>query len=208
MHTAHGRALAVATGVKLADPSLHVIVVMGDGDCAAIGGNHLIHAARRNVDLTAVVFNNAIYGMTGGQMGPTTHEGDMSKTSPFGNPEPAFDICELGRAAGATYVARATAYGYLRMVQLLAGGLSTAASRWSRSCRTCPTYYGRLNSSADPVEMMRLPEAPGGAGGASYENGTAARSPTSFPWACCITWNARSTPRPIEEVRQRAQQAV
>ena len=113
MHTAHGRALAVATGAKLADPALKVIVVMGDGDCAAIGGNHLIHAARRNVDLTALVFNNDIYGMTGGQAGPTTHEGDLSKTSPFGNPEPAFDICELARAAGATFVARGTPYAYL-----------------------------------------------------------------------------------------------
>src|SRR5665811_634767 len=77
----------VATGAKVADPSLHVVVVMGDGDCAAIGGNHLIHAARRNVDITAVVLNNAIYGMTGGQASPATHEGDISKTSPYGNAE-------------------------------------------------------------------------------------------------------------------------
>ena len=95
VHCTHGRALPVATGAKVADPSLHVVVVMGDGDCAAIGGNHLIHAARRNVDLTAVVLNNAIYGMTGGQASPATHECDISKTSPYGNAEPAFDICEL-----------------------------------------------------------------------------------------------------------------
>ncbi len=98
----------MATGAKAADPDLHVIVVMGDGDCVAIGGNHLIHAARRNIDLTAIVFNNSIYGMTGGQMSPTTFEGDRSTTSVYGNIEQAFDICELARAAGATYVARGT----------------------------------------------------------------------------------------------------
>ena len=73
---------------------------MGDGDCAAIGGNHLIHAARRNIDLTALVFNNTIYGMTGGQTGPATHEGDISRPAPYGNPEPAFDICELAAPRG------------------------------------------------------------------------------------------------------------
>ena len=102
VHAAHGRALAVATGVKVADPSLKVIVAMGDGDCSAIGGNHFIHAARRNIDLTALIFNNSIYGMTGGQMSPTTHTGDKSTTSLRGNVEAAFDLSELAHAAGAT----------------------------------------------------------------------------------------------------------
>ncbi len=156
VHAAHGRALAVATGAKLADPRLHVVVVMGDGDCAAIGGNHLIHAARRNVDMTALVFNNAIYGMTGGQAGPTTHEGDLSKTSPFGNPEPAFDICELGHAAGATFVARGTPYAYLKLVQLMAGGLLHKGFSLVEVMSACPTYYGRFNQTPVPAEMLKL----------------------------------------------------
>jgi 2-oxoglutarate ferredoxin oxidoreductase subunit beta len=155
VHTAHGRALAVATGAKLADPSLHVIVAMGDGDCAAIGGNHFIHAARRNIDLTALVFNNSIYGMTGGQTAPTTPEGDVSKTSPYGNPEPAFDICELAHAAGATYVARATPYGYLRMVQLIAGGILHKGFSLVEVMSACPTFYGRQNVGGSAAELLR-----------------------------------------------------
>jgi 2-oxoglutarate/2-oxoacid ferredoxin oxidoreductase subunit beta len=154
VHTAHGRALAVASGAKLADPELDVVVVMGDGDCAAIGGNHLIHAARRNVDLTALIFNNQIYGMTGGQAGPTTPEGDLSKTSPFGNPEPAFDICELAWAAGATYVARATAYNYLKLVALIAGGIQHKGFSLVEAVSDCPTYYGRMNLGADAPTML------------------------------------------------------
>jgi 2-oxoglutarate ferredoxin oxidoreductase subunit beta len=154
VHTAHGRALALATGTKLADPELHVIVVMGDGDCAAIGGNHLIHAARRNVDLTAIIFNNQIYGMTGGQAGPTTPEGDFSATSPFGNPEPAFDICELAWAAGATYVARATSYNYLKLVGLVAGGLAHKGFALVETVSDCPTYYGRMNLDVDAAGML------------------------------------------------------
>jgi 2-oxoglutarate ferredoxin oxidoreductase subunit beta len=154
VHCTHGRALVVATGAKVADPSLHVIVVMGDGDCAAIGGNHLIHAARRNVDLTAVVLNNAIYGMTGGQAGPTTHEGDISKTSPLGNVEPAFDICELARSAGATFVARGTAYAYVKLVQLIAAGIVHKGFSFVEIMSACPTYYGRMNASGDPADML------------------------------------------------------
>ena len=95
---------------------------MGDGDCSAIGGNHFIHAARRNIDLTALIFNNSIYGMTGGQMSPTTHLGDKSTTSVYGNVEAAFDLCELAHAAGATYVARGTAWAYRQLVNVIAGG--------------------------------------------------------------------------------------
>jgi 2-oxoglutarate ferredoxin oxidoreductase subunit beta len=154
VHCTHGRALAVATGAKIADPGLQVITVMGDGDCAAIGGNHLIHAARRNIDLTALVFNNAIYGMTGGQAGPTTHEGDFSKTSPYGNAEPAFDICELAHAAGATYVARGTAHAYLRLVNLIAGGIAHKGFSFVEVVSSCPTYYGRFNGGLSPAHML------------------------------------------------------
>jgi 2-oxoglutarate/2-oxoacid ferredoxin oxidoreductase subunit beta len=159
VHTTHGRALAVATGAKAADPSLQVVVVMGDGDCVAIGGNHLIHAARRNIDLTAVVFNNAIYGMTGGQMSPTTFEGDRSTTSVYGNVEQAFDICELAHAAGATYVARGTAYAYARLASVIAGGIAHKGFSLVEAISSCPTYYGRQNTSSDPSEMLELQKA-------------------------------------------------
>ena len=154
VHTAHGRALAVATGVKAADPSLEVIVAMGDGDSSAIGGNHFIHAARRNVDLTALVFNNSIYGMTGGQMSPTTHMGDKSTTSVYGNVEPAFDLCELAHAAGATYVARGTSWAYQQLVNVIAGGIAHRGFSMVEAMATCPTYYGRFNLTADPAEFL------------------------------------------------------
>ena len=154
VHCTHGRALVVATGAKVADPSLQVIVVMGDGDCAAIGGNHLIHTARRNVDLTAVVLNNSIYGMTGGQAGPTTHQGDFSKTSPYGHAEQAFDICELSRAAGATFVARGTAYSYMKLVGLIATGVSHKGFSLVEVVSACPTFYGRFNETPAPAEML------------------------------------------------------
>jgi 2-oxoglutarate/2-oxoacid ferredoxin oxidoreductase subunit beta len=154
IHTAHGRALAVATGAKAADPSLHVIVVMGDGDSTAIGGNHLIHAARRNVNLTALVFNNSIYGMTGGQMSPATHLGDHSTTSTYGNIEPAFDICALAHAAGATYVARGTPYAYRQLVELIAGGIVHEGFSLVEAMSVCPVYYGRFNLTADAGEFL------------------------------------------------------
>jgi len=155
VHSAHGRALAVATGVKVADPSLHVIVAMGDGDCSAIGGNHFIHAARRNIDLTALIFNNSIYGMTGGQMSPTTHTGDKSTTSLRGNVEAAFDLSELAHAAGATYVARATAWGYRQLVDVIAGGISHKGFAAVEAMAACPVYYGRFNFTADPAEFLK-----------------------------------------------------
>jgi 2-oxoglutarate ferredoxin oxidoreductase subunit beta len=154
VHTPHGRALAVATGAKIADPGLEVLVVMGDGDCTAIGGNHLIHAARRNIDLTALVFNNSIYGMTGGQMSPTTFLGDRSTTSVYGNIEQAFDVCELAKAAGGTYVARATSYDYRRLTRCIAGGMRHKGFSLVEAMVACPTYYGRQNGSADPLPML------------------------------------------------------
>jgi 2-oxoglutarate/2-oxoacid ferredoxin oxidoreductase subunit beta len=154
VHTTHGRALAFATGAKVADPDLHVIVVMGDGDGVAIGGNHLIHAARRNLDLTALVLNNSIYGMTGGQMSPTTFSGDRSTTSVHGNIEQAFDICELARSAGATYVARGTSYDYRRLATLMAGGIAHKGFSFVEAMVSCPTYYGRQNDTANSAAML------------------------------------------------------
>ena len=106
LHTTHGRALAYATGIKAFNPRLHVVVIMGDGDGVTIGGNHFIHAARRNMDLTAIVLNNLNYGMTGGQASGTTPEWSITSTTAYGNPEREFDICALAEAAGANYVAR------------------------------------------------------------------------------------------------------
>lgn len=154
VHTTHGRALAVATGAKLANPDLHLVVVMGDGDCMAIGGNHLIHAARRNLDLTAIVFNNSIYGMTGGQTSPTTFEGDHSTTSPYGNVEQAFDTCELAHAAGATFVARGTCYGYLQLTKLIASAIAHRGFAFVEAMVSCPTYYGRQNDAGSPAQML------------------------------------------------------
>ena len=106
LHTTHGRPIAFATGIKASLPQKHVMVVSGDGDLTAIGGNHLIHAARRNIAMTVICVNNGIYGMTGGQVAPTTPLGLTTVTTPFGNAENPFDICELVKGAGATFVAR------------------------------------------------------------------------------------------------------
>ena len=110
LHTLHGRAIAYATGVKLAKPKLKVIITTGDGDALAIGGNHFIHACRRNMDMVILVYNNYIYGMTSGQSSPTTPQGMIATTAKYGSIEPTFDTCNLAKAAGATFVARGTAY--------------------------------------------------------------------------------------------------
>ena len=102
LHTLHGRAIAFATGLKISNPKLEVVVFSGDGDCVGIGGNHLIHGARRNIDMTILMLDNAIYGMTGGQVSPTTPTNAKSQTTPYGNPEPEFDICALVTSAGAS----------------------------------------------------------------------------------------------------------
>ncbi len=145
LHTTHGRALAFATGIKFARPELNVIAVMGDGDCAAIGGNHLIHAARRNINITAIVFNNAIYGMTGGQKSPTTPRGFFSTTSPYGNAEPAFDLCKLAKSAGAVFVARGTEYHVPALDTLIYKALSKKGFSFIEALTMCPTSFGRKN---------------------------------------------------------------
>lgn len=154
LHTTHGRALTFATGIKLAKPSLTGIVVMGDGDATAIGGNHFIHAARRNLDLTAIIINNQIYGMTGGQHSPTTPYGSYATTATYGNIEHAFSIAELAVTAGAPFVARGTVYH----AELLEGLLEKAIRKRGFSVveviSNCHVQFGRRNEMGDPVTMI------------------------------------------------------
>ncbi|SNX55416.1 2-oxoacid:ferredoxin oxidoreductase subunit beta [Thermoanaerobacterium sp. RBIITD] len=154
LHTTHGRALAFATGIKVANPELTVIVITGDGDCAAIGGNHFIHACRRNIDLTTIMFNNSIYGMTGGQYSPTTPTMDRATTAPYGNLDRDFDMCKLAIAAGATYVARGTAYHTLQLVKLIENGILHKGFSFVEAISICPTYYGRKNKKGDARKML------------------------------------------------------
>lgn len=155
MHTTHGRAIAFATGVKMARPDLEVIVIAGDGDCAAIGGNHLIHAARRNIGITVVVFNNNIYGMTGGQYSPTTPTGDLGTTAPYGNIDRPFDIAALAAAAGASYVAKGSAFHAAQTTKLIQDGIAHKGFSLIDCAGVCATYYGRKNKKGSAVDMMK-----------------------------------------------------
>jgi 2-oxoglutarate ferredoxin oxidoreductase subunit beta len=154
LHTTHGRALAFATGIKMANPELKVIVLTGDGDCAAIGGNHLIHAARRNIDITTIVFNNSIYGMTSGQYSPMTPKGAFATTAPYGNIDRNFDLCKLAQSAGATYVARGTVYHVPQLIKLIEKALKHKGFSFVDVADICPTYFGRKNKMPTPVAMM------------------------------------------------------
>ncbi len=154
LHTTHGRALAFATGVKLSRPELEVIVITGDGDAAAIGGNHLIHASRRNIGITTIVFNNNIYGMTGGQYSPTTPTDELGTTAPHGNIDSCFDIAKLSAAAGATFAGRTTAYHTKPMTKMIQDAISHKGFSLVEAISTCPTYYGRKNKKGNAVEML------------------------------------------------------
>jgi 2-oxoglutarate ferredoxin oxidoreductase subunit beta len=156
MHTTHGRALAFATGLKLARPEMQVIVVMGDGDALAIGGNHFIHAARRNIDLTAIVVNNSIYGMTGGQSSPTTPLESFSATAPYGHIEQPFPVCDLAMAAGAAFVARSTVYHANQIDQLIEKAVVKRGFSLVEVMSYCHTTFGRANNMNSPIQMMRL----------------------------------------------------
>lgn len=155
IHTTHGRALPAATGIKMARPDMTVIVITGDGDCAAIGGNHFIHACRRNIDLTVVIFNNSIYGMTGGQYSPTTKTGDIGTTAPYGVIDQDFDLCKLAEASGASYVARGTAFHTRQTIKMIEEGILHRGASVIDVASTCPTYYGRKNKKGDAVRMMQ-----------------------------------------------------
>lgn len=155
LHTTHGRALTFATGIKLAAPERNVVVISGDGDAAAIGGNHLIHACRRNIDITLVIVNNAIYGMTGGQYSPTSPIATRAATSPYGNMEPPFDLSRLCIAAGASYVARGHVGNAVFLERLIRGGLQHRGFAVVEVMTNCHTQYGRRNKIPDPSELIQ-----------------------------------------------------
>jgi 2-oxoglutarate ferredoxin oxidoreductase subunit beta len=155
IHTTHGRALAFATGLKIAKPNMKVITIMGDGDAIAIGGNHFIHAARRNIGIAAIVVNNTIYGMTGGQYSPTTPVGAKAATAPYGNIEPPMPICEVAKAAGATFVARSTVYHAVELDRFIEQAIRKNGFSLVEAVSYCPTTYGRMNKLGTTVDMMR-----------------------------------------------------
>lgn len=153
--TTHGRVLAFATGFKAVKPEMHVMVVTGDGDGAGIGGNHFIHAARRNVDVTMIMINNNIYGMTGGQYSPLSPIGTLASTAPLGTIEPPFDTCELAMAAGATYVARSTVYHVNLTADLIKEALEHKGFSFVEVISQCPIGYGRRNKMGTPSDMLK-----------------------------------------------------
>ncbi|MGD9808023.1 MAG: 2-oxoacid:ferredoxin oxidoreductase subunit beta [Deferribacterales bacterium] len=154
LHTTHGRSLAFATGVKMAKPELNVIALGGDGDMTAIGGNHFIHACRRNINITCLVFNNYIYGMTGGQYSPTTPKAARATTAPYGNSDNQFDIAQLAIGAGATFVARSTTYHAVPMEKVIKQAFEHKGFSVVEIIAGCPTGYGRKNKIAAPAAMI------------------------------------------------------
>jgi len=154
LHTTHGRAIPFATGVKLANPKLTVIVITGDGDASAIGGNHLIHACRRNIDITTVIFNNYIYGMTGGQYSPTTPCGAKASTMPYGNTDHPFDLCKLTMGAGATFVARSTVYHAKILESYIKKGIENKGFSVIDALSNCHVIYGRYNKKGSAFDMI------------------------------------------------------
>jgi 2-oxoglutarate ferredoxin oxidoreductase subunit beta len=153
-HTTHGRAIAFASGVKLANPELEVVVISGDGDLFAIGGNHFIHAARRNVGIKVICANNFTYGMTGGQQGPTTPLESLTTTTPYGNIEHPFNLVHLAAASGATYVARWTALHVRRLTLSLKKMLQKDGFSFVEIVSPCPEIFGRRNKMKTALEMM------------------------------------------------------
>jgi 2-oxoglutarate ferredoxin oxidoreductase subunit beta len=153
-HTTHGRALAFATGVKLANPELEVVVISGDGDLFAIGGNHFIHAARRNMGIKVLCANNLNYGMTGGQQGPTTPLESFTATSPYGSIEHPFNLVHLAAASGSTYVARWTTLHVRRLTQSIKKMLTKKGFCFVEVLAQCPEIYGRHNKMRSGLEMM------------------------------------------------------
>jgi 2-oxoglutarate ferredoxin oxidoreductase subunit beta len=154
-HTTHGRAIPFATGLKLADPSLKVVVYSGDGDLIAIGGNHFIHAARRNVDMTVVCVNNLTYGMTGGQVTPTAPEESIATTSPYGNYEHPFNLPYLAESSGAVYVARWTVYHVMQLKKAIREALRKPGFSFVEAISPCPTLYGRRNRIGDGLDEIK-----------------------------------------------------
>jgi 2-oxoglutarate/2-oxoacid ferredoxin oxidoreductase subunit beta len=154
-HTTHGRAIPFATGLKLAAPDMKVVVYSGDGDLFAIGGNHFIHAARRNLDMTVICVNNLTYGMTGGQLTPTTPEEAIASTSPYGNFEHPFNLPYLAESCGAVYVARWTTYHVTQMKKAMKEALLKKGFSFVEVISPCPTLYGRRNRIGDSLDEMK-----------------------------------------------------
>jgi 2-oxoglutarate ferredoxin oxidoreductase subunit beta len=154
-HTTHGRAIPFATGLKLANPDLKVVVYSGDGDLTAIGGNHFIHAARRNVDMTVICVNNLTYGMTGGQVTPTTPEDAIATTSPYGNFEQNFNLPYLAESCGAVYVARWTVYHVTQLKKSMREALGKKGFSFVEIISPCPTLYGRRNRRGDGLDELK-----------------------------------------------------
>ena len=155
MNTTHGRALPYATGIKMANPGLKVVTVMGDGDCAAIGGNHFIHSARRNIDITAIIINNMIYGMTGGQYSPLTPTGKIGTTAPYGNIDQSFDLTALAASAGASYVARSNIFDINQATRFIKKAFLKKGFSVVEIISDCPISFGRINQMRTPVEMLK-----------------------------------------------------
>ncbi|HUT72166.1 MAG TPA: thiamine pyrophosphate-dependent enzyme [Desulfatiglandales bacterium] len=155
LHTTHGRPIAFATGLKLGLPGKNIMVISGDGDLAAIGGNHLIHAARRNIGLTVILVNNGIYGMTGGQTAPTTPRGVTTITSPYGSLEHPFDICAMVAAAGAPYVARWTTYHPRQMTRSITKALQKNGFALVEAISQCPVQFGRAAKLGKAIDMLK-----------------------------------------------------
>ncbi len=154
LHTPHGRTLPFATGLKLAKPDSQVIIIAGDGDALAIGGNHFLHACRRNIDLTLIIINNFIYGLTGGQFSPTTPIGSYAQTSPDGAMEPTFDAARVAIAAGATYVARSAVSNPRHISEIIKGGLAHKGMSVVEVISNCHVNFGRRNVSGEPEELI------------------------------------------------------
>ena len=155
LHTTHGRPIAFATGMKLARPDMKVVVASGDGDLSAIGGNHLIHAARRNIDITVIMINNGIYGMTGGQTAPTTPRGIQTITNPYGSMEPPFDVAPMVKAAGAPHVARWTTYHPRQLSKAIAKGIDKTGFSFVEAVSQCPVQFGRASKMGKAVNILK-----------------------------------------------------
>lgn len=156
LHTLHGRAVAFATGAKMFNPKLKTMVISGDGDLASIGGNHLIHAARRNIDLTVICANNMIYGMTGGQVASTSPVGAITSTTTEGNIYRPFDLCKLVLAAGAPYVARYSVTQPVSLIEAIKKSLTIEGFAFVEVLSTCPTQFGRRNRYDSPTDMLTM----------------------------------------------------
>lgn len=198
VHTTHGRALTFATGIKLAKPELKVITIMGDGDAMAIGGNHLIHAARRNLNIVAIIVNNQTYGMTGGQHSPTTPLGAKATTALFGQIEPTFDISALCSAAGAAFVAKSTVFHVDQLDRLLVKAIAKPDFSVIEILSPCYINFGRLNRQASQIEMMRQYRQMGVAA-ERWEKMTEAERAGRFPLGVLVD---RELPRYLDSYKQ------